>query len=96
MIECAHLIDGKWIAEGERFESFASYDGSPVGRAPIADAAMVDRAVQAARRALVESDWTTRRAADRGAVLLELADRLEAIIPEISELSTREMGKPIR
>jgi acyl-CoA reductase-like NAD-dependent aldehyde dehydrogenase len=96
VIECAHLIDGEWIAEGERFESFASYDGSPVGRAPIADAAMVDRAVTAARRAFRESDWTTRRAADRGAVLLELADRLEAIIPEISELSTREMGKPIR
>jgi acyl-CoA reductase-like NAD-dependent aldehyde dehydrogenase len=96
VIECAHLIDGEWIAEGERFESFASYDGSPVGRAPIADAAMVDRAVTAARRAFRESDWTTRRAADRGAVLLELANRLERIIPEISELSTREMGKPIR
>lgn len=96
MIQCAHLIDGEWVAEGERFESFASYDGSPVGSAPIADAATVDRAVRAARRALTETDWATRRAADRGTVLLELADRLEAVIPEISELGTREMGKPIR
>lgn len=96
MIQCAHLIDGEWIAEGERFESFASHDGSPVGSAPIADAAMVDRAVRAARRAYRESDWATRRAADRGRVLLELADRLEANLEEIAILGTREMGKPIR
>ena len=41
MIQCAHLIDGEWIAEGERFESFASHDGSPVGSAPIADARLI-------------------------------------------------------
>jgi len=96
VIEAEHLIDGEWIAEGERFETFASWDGSPVASAPIADAAMVDRAVMAARRAFEDSDWRTRRAGDRGAVLLALADRLEAVIPEISELGTREMGKPIR
>jgi len=96
VIEAAHLIDGEWIATGERFTTTASYDDSPVGSAPIADAAMVDRAVRAARRAFEETDWATRRAADRGAVLLELANRLEAVTEEISILSTREMGKPIR
>ncbi len=96
MIECAHLIDGEWITEGDRFVTTASYDDSPVASAPIADLEMVDRAVQAARRAFDQSDWATRRAADRGAVLLELANRLEAATEEISILGTREMGKPIR
>lgn len=96
MIEASHLIDGRWVGDGTRFSTTASYDDSPVGSAPTADAATVDRAVRAARRAFEQSDWATRRAAERGAVLLELADRLEAATEEISLLVSREMGKPIR
>lgn len=94
--EAAHLIDGAWSAEGDAFESHATSDDGVVCRAPAADAATVDRAVSAARRAFEESDWKDRRAADRAAVLLELATRLDAEAEEIARLIAREMGKPIR
>jgi acyl-CoA reductase-like NAD-dependent aldehyde dehydrogenase len=94
--EARHLIDGAWSDEGDGFESHATTDGGLLCRAPIADAAVVDRAVSAAGRAFAESDWTERRAADRAAVLLELGTRLDAQAEEIAQLVAREMGKPIR
>jgi acyl-CoA reductase-like NAD-dependent aldehyde dehydrogenase len=94
--EARHLIDGAWSDEGEAFESTATTDGGVLCRAPVADAATVDRAVVAARRAFDESDWKDRRAADRAAVLLELGARLDAQAEEIAQLVAREMGKPIR
>jgi acyl-CoA reductase-like NAD-dependent aldehyde dehydrogenase len=62
----------------------------------VADADTVDRAVSAARRALDQSGWKERRAAERAGVLLHLADRLEAEARPIAELVAREMGKPVR
>jgi betaine-aldehyde dehydrogenase len=94
--EARHLIDGAWSDEGDSFESNATTDGSIVCRAPVADAATVDLAVSAARRAFDESDWKDRRAADRASVLLELGARLDAQAEEIARLVAREMGKPIR
>jgi acyl-CoA reductase-like NAD-dependent aldehyde dehydrogenase len=94
--EARHLIAGAWSDEGEPFSSYATTDGEIVCRAPAADAATVDRAVAAARRAFVESDWKERRAADRAAVLLELGARLDERAEEIARLVAREMGKPIR
>jgi acyl-CoA reductase-like NAD-dependent aldehyde dehydrogenase len=89
--EGRHLIDGAWSDEGDSFESRATTDGGVVCRAPVADAATVDRAVSAARRAFDESDWKDRRAADRAAVLLELGTRLDAQAEEIAQLVAREM-----
>jgi acyl-CoA reductase-like NAD-dependent aldehyde dehydrogenase len=94
--EARHLIDGAWSDEGDAFESNATTDGGVLCRAPVADAATVDRAVAAARRAFDDSDWKDRRAADRAAVLLELGARLDAQAEEIARLVAREMGKPIR
>lgn len=55
--EARHLIDGAWSDEGDAFESRATTDGGVLCRAPAADAATVDGAVGAARRAFDESDW---------------------------------------
>jgi acyl-CoA reductase-like NAD-dependent aldehyde dehydrogenase len=95
-IEGRHYVDGQWSADGETFESHASADGELVCRAPVADAAEVDRAVSAARRAFRESGWKERRAAERAAVLLELGERLDAEAEPIARLVAREMGKPYR
>ena len=95
-IEGRHLVGGEWLADGEVFESTASASGEVVCRAPAADDATVDAAVQAARRAFEESGWKERRASERAAVLLEVADRLAAEANPIAELVSREMGKPIR
>jgi acyl-CoA reductase-like NAD-dependent aldehyde dehydrogenase len=96
VIEARHYVAGEWRADGEIFESTASAGGEVVCRAPAASEATVDAAVAAARRAFERGGWRDRRAAERAAVLLELADRLEADAHRIAELVSREMGKPIR
>lgn len=96
VFEARHLIDGAWSDAGEPFESCATTDGRILCRAPIADAATVDRAVTAARRAFQESGWKERRAAERASVLLEVGDRLDEQAEEIARLVAREMGKPFR
>jgi acyl-CoA reductase-like NAD-dependent aldehyde dehydrogenase len=96
VVQAGHLIDGKWIDDGETFESYSTSDGSLLSRAPIANAEVVDRAVRAARRAFEESDWKDRRAADRAAVLLELGRRLDEAAEDIARLVAAEMGKPFR
>jgi acyl-CoA reductase-like NAD-dependent aldehyde dehydrogenase len=94
--EASHLIDGQWVRKGELFESRSTSDGSVLCSAPTADVAIVDRAVQAARRAFRESGWADRRAAERASVLLEMGRRLDEAVPAISRLASAEMGKPIR
>lgn len=98
MIEARHYIDGVWH-DGDAaatFESHSTSDGRLLCRAPVAGAEVVDAAVRAARRAFDESGWKERRAADRAAVLLELADRLDDRAEELATLVAREMGKPFR
>lgn len=94
MIEVRHLIGGEWVAGPPAFDVLACDDGSLLARSPEADAALVDRAVTAAREALPA--WRARRGGDRAAVLLELADRLEHHLEPLARLVSREMGKPIR
>ncbi|HEX9032571.1 MAG TPA: aldehyde dehydrogenase family protein [Streptosporangiaceae bacterium] len=96
VIEGRHLIDGQWVPGSPAFESLSVRDGSVLCQAPTADAAVVDHAVRAARRAFDESGWKERRAADRACVLLELGRRLDDAAEEISRLVATEMGKPYR
>ncbi|MBX5470239.1 MAG: aldehyde dehydrogenase [Thermoleophilaceae bacterium] len=96
VFEARHLIAGEWVGGGDTFASYSTSDGSLLARAPIADADVVDRAVQAARRAFEESDWKDRRAAERANVLLELGRRLDDAAEDISRLVAAEMGKPYR
>jgi acyl-CoA reductase-like NAD-dependent aldehyde dehydrogenase len=92
-----NYVDGAWReSDGPGFESRDPATGELVGTASLSTARDVDAAVGAARRAFDESDWRTRPAKSRSAVLLELASRLEARTPELSALVAREMGKPIR
>jgi acyl-CoA reductase-like NAD-dependent aldehyde dehydrogenase len=93
-----NYIDGAWRAgsTGATFESRDPYSGDLVATAQVSSLEDVGAAVGAARRAFDDSDWRLRPGKARAAVLLELADRLEARTPELSQLVAREMGKPIR
>src|SRR3981081_2867985 len=62
-----------------------------VSEAPAPD---IDRAVAAARKAFPA--WSRMAAADRGRLLLKLADAIEADLPHLSELETLDTGHPIR
>jgi len=98
VIEAQHYVDGAW-RDGDTdawIESHSTVDGQLLCRAPVAGEATVAAAVRAARRAFEESGWKERRAAERAAVLLEVADRLDEQAEDIAALVAREMGKPFR
>ena len=90
------LIDGRHVAaaSGRSFESIDPATERPIAAVAEADAADVDTAVAAARRAL-SGPWGQMRAADRGRVLHKLANLIELHADEISALESRDAGKPI-
>src|SRR5947207_1840949 len=66
-----------------------------IAKTPDANAADVDAAVQAARRAFDEGPWKDATAQDRGRVLFKLAQIVRDRADELAELETRNSGKPI-
>ena len=97
MIVVQNYVGGNWVdAAGARFRSINPATGEALAEAPATDAADVDAAVRAARRAFDDGDWRFRKGSERGAALLKLADELERRARPISELIAREMGKPVR
>ncbi|MBS1896740.1 MULTISPECIES: aldehyde dehydrogenase family protein [unclassified Microbacterium] len=96
-------IDGRAVIDGRRV---VASDGatiavqSPGSLAHLADLASgttddVDRAVGVARRAFDAGSWSRRAAADRGRVLVRLADLIMANLEELALLETLDSGKPI-
>ncbi|KAG2485836.1 hypothetical protein HYH03_015419 [Edaphochlamys debaryana] len=59
------------------------------------DAADVDRAVAAARRAFDEGPWPRMTGKERGRLLYRLADAMEAAKDELAALETLDNGKPL-
>lgn len=70
------------------------HDGTRITAIAAADAADVDLAVQAAQRAFPA--WSRMAAADRGRLLLKLADLIDANAEELAQLETLDTGHPIR
>ena len=73
---------------------------SPVSGAVLCEVAEggaqdIDRAVGAARAAFEHGSWRDLEPGDRKALLLRLADLIEADVDELGMLITMDMGKPI-
>ncbi|GGL66609.1 2,5-dioxovalerate dehydrogenase [Halocalculus aciditolerans] len=89
-----NYIDGEWVAaesgETATVRNPADLD-DVVGEFPASGEADVDAAVAAASAA--QSEWAATPAPERGALLRELADELEAREDELAETLTREEGK---
>lgn len=92
------LIDGQWVdaVSGRTFESRNPATGALLATIAEGDAADIDRAVAAARKAFESGPWPRFTPAERQAVLLRLADMLEARRDEFALLDTLDMGGPIR
>lgn len=92
------LIDGKWVAakSGKTFATFNPATEQKIADVAEADAADVDLAVKAARRALETGPWATMDARDRGRLINKLADLVEQHLDELAALETLDNGKPIR
>ena len=90
------LIDGEWVAaaSGRTLEVMDPATGKAIATVPDAQAADVDRAVKAARRAF-EEGWRDVTAQERGRILFRLAERVRARTKELAELETLNSGKPL-
>jgi aldehyde dehydrogenase (NAD+)/betaine-aldehyde dehydrogenase len=90
------FIGGKFVeaADGASFATLNPHDGSTLAMVSEAKAADVDRAVKAAARAFPA--WSRLAAADRGRLLLKLADKIEEKADELARLESLDTGHPIK
>lgn len=91
------LIDGAWTesASGRTFPSINPATGDRVADLADGGAPDIDRAVAAARRAF-QGPWRHARPIERQALLLRIADLVEARFDALAVLDTLEMGMPVR
>ncbi len=89
------FVDGLWrpAQAGRRLEIRDPATGELVGSSSLAEAADVDLAVAAAKRALPA--WAATHADARARILHRAADLIADRTPLIADLLTREQGKPV-
>jgi 1-pyrroline dehydrogenase len=90
-----NLIGGEWVdaAGGETMEVLNPATGETIAEVPSASAEDVDRAVQAAKKALPE--WLETTPGERAELLMKLADALDEHADELAEIESRNVGKPL-
>lgn len=87
------LIDGALHPGATTFDVINPATAEPFAQCPKADAALLDTAVAAAKRAF--PGWAATPAAERAALVGKLADALDARAEEFAALLTAEQGKPL-
>ena len=90
------LIDGNWVSakSGKTFAVVDPSSGAPIARVAEAEAADVDAAVAAARRAFESGPWARMAPSQRGKLLWRLAELLEQHNDEFAEIESVDNGKP--
>jgi len=91
------FIDGKFTdaISGRTFNSINPATGQVLSAVAECDAADVDLAVAAGRRAFEDGRWSRMAPGDRKTVLLKLADLVRANLEEMALLDSLDMGKLI-
>jgi len=91
------LIDGRWVAA--RSGAFLPVEdpsrGIEIGAIARGQGADIDAAVDSAERAL-EGEWGRLTAAERGRLLMRLADLVRGRIEDLARMEAIDVGKPIR
>jgi betaine-aldehyde dehydrogenase len=90
------FIDGRFVdaLSGRTLPTLNPHDNSTIADVALAGPEDVERAVEAAERAFPR--WSRLAAADRGRILLRLADLIEANAEELARLESLDTGHPIR
>ncbi len=90
------FIDGQWTParSGKTFTTVDPATEEAIADVAEGDAADVDAAVRAARRAFDEGPWPRMNARQRGRLMLRLCDLIEAEIDELAALESLDNGKP--
>ncbi len=92
------LIGGRWVdaASGKTFEDLNPTTGEVLATVAEADTEDVRRAVAAARVAFEEGPWGRMSGAERGKILIRIAELLEREADSIARLESQDNGRPIR
>lgn len=92
------FIDGKFTdaLSGKTFDSINPANGAVLTALAECDAADVDLAVAAGRRAFDDGRWSRMAPGDRKAVLLKLAELIRANLEEMALLDSLDMGKLVQ
>ena len=90
------FIDGQWVPakSGRTFATVDPATEETIAHVAEGDAADVDAAVRAARKAFDEGPWPRMNARDRGRLMHRLCDLIEAEIDELAALESLDNGKP--
>ncbi|BFG77022.1 aldehyde dehydrogenase family protein [Paraburkholderia terrae] len=90
------FIDGRFVPSlsGETLATLNPHDNSVIADVSMANHADVDRAVAAAKAAFPK--WSNMAGAERGRLLLKLADAIEANADRLARLESIDAGHPIR
>lgn len=90
-----HLIDGAWVESGAQFERCSPSHGVVVSTSAMGGTSETEAAIEAAKRTFEDGHWSRISGKDRAAVLLRVADLIEANVDRIAVQETLESGKPI-
>ncbi|MBN3767765.1 aldehyde dehydrogenase family protein [Burkholderia sp. Ac-20365] len=90
------FIDGRFVPSlsGETLATLNPHDNSVIADVAMANHADIDRAVAAAKAAFPK--WSKMAGAERGRLLLKLADAIEANADRLAHLESIDTGHPIR
>ena len=90
------FIDGAWSeGSGGTFETISPATEERIATVALADAADVDRAVAAARRAF-DGEWSRMSGAERGRYLFRIARLVQERARELAVAESLDNGKPIK
>jgi acyl-CoA reductase-like NAD-dependent aldehyde dehydrogenase len=97
-VPTGHFINGALVGDA-RAETMAvrrPSDGQVYAQLPLADEALVDRAVEASWKAWRSSDWARRAPRERARVLRRWADLVEADAPTLGLIEAVGSTRPVR
>ena len=89
-----HLIGGARLGSTATFTDVSPIDERPIAEVARAGASEVDAAVQAAREGF--ASWSKTSPKERAEVLHRIADGVEAHVPELAAIETRDNGSLLR
>ncbi len=95
-VQGAHFIGGCYVNDQHAMEVRRPSDNKVYAGLPVADAAMVDRAVQDAWSAFKTSNWARQAPRDRARVLRRWAELIEADVATLAPMETVGSTRPIR
>lgn len=94
-LPCGHLVGGRLVEARGVLDLRRPSDGRAFAACPVADAAVVDDAVGAAKQALASSGWGGMRPRQRTEALHRWADLIEAEAESLARLEAVASTRPI-